>query len=274
MKSSAHNQRVRILPGQTKDTLKVQDIPMSVIQANPHQPRQHFDELSLAELAQSIERHGLLQPITVMRDPKNKGGYRVIAGERRFRAFQLLQREFIPAVISSGNPDELSLIENLQREDLNAIEEAQALAKLKDKYNYTHEELGLAIGKARSTITNLLKLNDLPRKIKQESLTSNLVNKSVLIELSKIPETKEQLRLWKELKTTGATVRQARAKKQGSEKKQSDLQRTLSNGKRFVSELERLSQNPEALPQESYEELLELFKRFIAVIDQEAERTS
>ena len=170
-----------------------------------------FDETSLHELASSISKHGLLQPITVKRDQKNKLGHVIVAGERRFRAFELLKRPTIPAVITSGNADEIALIENLQREDLNPIEEAQALQHLKDKYGYTQEELGQAMGKARPTITNLLKLNDLPKKIKQESLAKN-TSKSFLMELSRINDPKKQMALWNDAKARGVTIKEVRSR--------------------------------------------------------------
>jgi ParB family transcriptional regulator, chromosome partitioning protein len=263
--------RVRILPGQSKDSLRVIDIPLSACRRNPDQPRQTFAKGGLRELADSIERHGLLQPITVKRDPKNKQGFVVVAGERRFRAFELLGRETIPAVITSGNADEIALIENLQREDLHPIEEARALARLKDKYGYTQEEVGKAVGKDRTTITHLLKLNALPRKIKQESVTSHLVSKSLLIELSKVADSKKQLSLWKDIKERGVTVRQARAKKQDKEQRQmSETQRTLTSGKRFLADLERLASEEVVWDKEKYEELLMLYRRFMSFMDQQA----
>lgn len=263
--------RVRILPGQSKDSLRVIDMPLSSCLRNPDQPRQTFDKASLKELAGSIERHGLLQPITVKRDPKNKQGFVIVAGERRFRAFELLGKETIPAVVTSGNADEIALIENLQREDLHPIEEAQALARLKDKYGYTQEEVGKAVGKDRTTITHLLKLNTLPRKIKEESATSHSVSKSLLIELSKVKDAKKQLALWKDIKERGVTVKQARAKKQDTAQRQvSETRRTLTSGKRFMAELERLASEEVVWDKDKYEELLALFRRFMTLMDQQA----
>jgi ParB family transcriptional regulator, chromosome partitioning protein len=273
LNSKTTSARVRILPGETKHSLRVIDVPLSSCRRNPDQPRQTFDKAGIRELADSIERHGLLQPITVKRDPKNKQGFVVVAGERRFRAFELLGRETIPAVVTSGNADEIALIENLQREDLHPIEEAQALEKLKDKYGYTQEEVGKAVGKDRTTITHLLKLNDLPRKIKEESVTSHVVSKSLLIELSKVADPKKQLSLWKDIKERGVTVRQARAKKQDKEQRQvSESQRTLTSGKRFVADLERLASEEVVFDRDKYEELLMVYRRFMAFMDQQASK--
>lgn len=269
---STKTPRVRISPGQTKYSLRVVDLPLRDLRANPHQPRKAFDPMSLQELADSIAQHGLLQPITVKREPKDKNKFVVIAGERRFRAHALLERPAIPAVITTGNADEIALIENLQREDLTPLEEAEALERLQKKYSYTQEELAKAVGKARSTITNLLKLTSLPRKIKKECSTSNVATKSFLIELSKLPSKEAQLAFWDEAKERGVTVREARSRKQPAReaKLASDAQRTLSTGKRFLSELETLTGHDEALSVERYEELLELFQKFVSFVEREA----
>lgn len=268
---SSRLSRVRVNPGQTKDSLRVVDIPLSICRTNPQQPRKTFDPKSLQELATSIEQHGLLQPITVKRDPKSKEGFVLVAGERRFRAFELLKRESIPGVVTSGNADEIALIENLQREDLSPLEEAEALERLQKKYNYTQEELAKTIGKARPTITNLLKLTSLPKKIKKECSTSNIASKSFLIELSKLDDPKKQLAFWNEAKERGVTVREARAKKVASTgRSTSETQRTLSMGKRFVRDLERLAADEESFDLDRYEELLDIFKRFVKLVEQEA----
>ena len=191
-----------------------------------------------------------------------------MAGERRFRALELLGRESIPAVITSGLVDEIALIENLQREDLNPLEEAQALQKLKDKYGYTQEELGKAVGKARTTITNLLKLNTLPKKIRDECLTSNMASRSLLFELTRIDNPKKQLSLWKEAKERGVTIREARLRQQGKEQQlNSDSQRTIAMAKRLVTDLERLANNGATLDKNKYEDLLDVYKRFVATIE-------
>lgn len=264
--------RVRVGPGQTKYSLRVVDVPLQDLRANPYQPRKAFDPVGLQELADSIAQHGLLQPITVRRDPKDKEKYVVIAGERRFRAHALLERPLIPAVITTGNADEIALIENLQREDLMPLEEAEALERLQKRYGYTQEELAKAVGKARPTVTNLLKLTSLPRKIKRECSTSNVATKSFLIELSKLPSKEAQLAFWDEAKERGVTVREARIRKQPAReaKLASDARRTLTTGKRFLGELENLTGHEESLSVERYEELLELFRKFVSFVEREA----
>lgn len=267
--------RVRIDPSKDKYSLRVIDIPLSSCRANPNQPRKYFDEAALQDLAKSIESHGLIQPITVMRDKKNKNGFVVVAGERRFRAYQLLKRAMISAVVTSGNADEIALIENLQRENLNAIEEAAALQQLKKHHNYNNVELGQTIGKARSTISGILRINDLPKSIKDAVLTSDDVNKSVLLELAKIDDKKEQMKFWKAIKEKGMTVKEARKlKKKVEGKPLDDSMRILSTGKRFVSDMERIIQQGEgkALDQDKYDELLDLYERFTKMLTEVAEQ--
>ncbi len=271
-KPAAPTSRVRVDAG-AKDSVRVLAVPLAACRANPDQPRKTFNPSALKELADSIAEHGLLQPITVKRDPKNKQGFIIVAGERRFRAFELLGRETIPAIITSGKADEIALIENLQREALTPIEEAEALMRLKEKYSYTQEELAKSIGKARSTVTNLLKLNTLPKRIREEGSLSNIATRSFLIELARIDDPKKQLAMWLEAKERGVTVRQVRIKKQSAEaQKLSDSKRVVSAGKRFVSELERLADTETPLDKERYEELLEVFKNFVSFMDKKADR--
>ena len=136
-----------------------QAIPLHLIEAGPNQPRDAFDPDKLAELAQSIKMNGLIQPITVEKQPGGK--YRIIAGERRWRASQSAGLETIPALvrtIQQENSLELALIENIQREDLNPIEIAQAFHRLHAEHGLSHEQIADRTGKDRSTVTNLLRL--------------------------------------------------------------------------------------------------------------------
>ena len=227
------------------NTPKIKDIDIAQILPNPAQPRKTFDEQSLRELADSIDRHGLLQPVTVKRQEGGVDGYILVAGERRFRAHQLLGKaRILGIVLTSGNIDELAIIENLQREDLNPIEEAEALAKLMDHYQYTQEALGKVVGKAQATISNILNLNKLPAKIKREYSTSNnKVSKSLLMEIARHENSGEQLQMWEAVKLGNATVRAARqAKKEKIQIRviQPPIKQTLAAGKLFADRLERL----------------------------------
>ncbi len=140
-------------------------IRLSDIIADPDQPRRHFDETALAELADSIREHGVLQPIVVTVHSK---GYQIVAGERRYRAASIAHLEKIPAIIRTLTDQhrlELSLIENIQRRDLSPIETAASYAKLRDQFNLTLEEIGARVGnKSVSTISNTLRLLKLPKQ--------------------------------------------------------------------------------------------------------------
>ena len=227
------------------NTPKIKDIDITHIQPNPDQPRKTFDEQSLRELADSIQQHGLLQPITVIRKADDQDRYILVAGERRFRAHQLLGKsKVLGIVLTSGNIDELAIIENLQREDLNPIEEAEALAKLMDRYQYTQEALGKVVGKAQATVSNILNLNKLPGKIKQEYSTSNnKVSKSLLMEIARHENPSEQLKLWEAVKSGSTTVRAAReAKKEKIQVRviQPPIKQTVAAGELFAKRLENL----------------------------------
>ena len=151
-----------------EDSDKVVDIPLEEIKKNPYQPRTVFNEEKLNELKESIEKNGLLQPIVVKKAVK---GYYIIAGERRFRAFELLGKKTIPAIIKEMSDEEMmifAVLENLQREDLSSLEEAESYKNLMDKMDLTQEELAKKLGKSRPYIANSLRLLKLPAEIKTE----------------------------------------------------------------------------------------------------------
>lgn len=137
------------------------DVEAAHIRVNPYQPRKHFDEGKLAELARSVEQHGILQPLIVR---PSDGEYELVAGERRLRAAKLAGLERVPVVIRSLTDREMmeiALIENLQRQDLNPLEEAEAYRRLMDEFNYTQEQLAERVGKSRSAVANTLRLTAL-----------------------------------------------------------------------------------------------------------------
>jgi len=143
-------------------------VPVAEITTNPHQPRKQFNEDSLQELAASIKEKGVLQPLLVCRIDN---GYELIAGERRLRAAMKAGLDTVPVVIKNveeREKQEIALIENIQREDLNAVEEAQAYQSLIEQFNYTQEEAAKKVGKSRSAVTNALRLLKLDAAIKQD----------------------------------------------------------------------------------------------------------
>lgn len=152
---------------QDEQVSELRNIKLSEISADPDQPRRHFDEAALEEMAMSVREHGVLQPIVVT--PRN-GGYQIVAGERRFRAAKLAGLDKIPGLVrtlSNQHKLELSLIENIQRRDLNVLETATAYLKLRDQFNLTLDEIGQRVGgKSISTISNTLRLLRLPDSVK------------------------------------------------------------------------------------------------------------
>jgi ParB family chromosome partitioning protein len=145
---------------------EIKHIPVEAVEPNPYQPRRHFDEEGLAELAASIKEKGVLQPITVR---EKNGTFELVAGERRWRAAQIAGLSEIPAVVrelADREVMEIALIENLQREDLNPIEEAEAYAVLMEEFSLTQEEVAQAVGKGRPTVANRLRLLRLPDVVK------------------------------------------------------------------------------------------------------------
>ncbi|MBR9983224.1 MAG: ParB/RepB/Spo0J family partition protein [Wolbachia endosymbiont of Homalodisca vitripennis] len=143
-------------------------LPISLLHPSKFQPRKYFDEESLKELAGSIEKNGIIQPIVVRKDPNNDG-YEIVAGERRWRASKVINLDSVPVIIKDLNDKEcleVSIIENIQRQDINPIEEGEAYSRLIDEFSYTHEELALILGKSRSHITNMIRMLSLPDGVK------------------------------------------------------------------------------------------------------------
>lgn len=199
--------------GASADLPRIIELDLDKIRPNPNQPRKMFDEVSLRELADSIEATGLLQPILVKPLDGLAGIYEIVAGERRYRAHGLLGRATIAAVIASGNTDEIAIVENVQREDLKPMELAESLDRLMFTHGYTQDVVARVIGKARTTVTELLSLNKLPESIKAECRTSDIATKSFLIQLAKLEAT-SQLAAWENFKASGST--QLTAKKTSS----------------------------------------------------------
>ena len=157
-----------ITTNKRSQTYEVVDIEISKISANPRQPRTNFDKASLNELKDSILKHGLMNPVTVKATPTEE--YELVAGERRLRAFQLAGISYIPAIITSiaSNAEQLekALIENIQREDLDPIDIANSYQQLIEEFEYTQEQLAERVGKARSSVTNILRILRLPDSVK------------------------------------------------------------------------------------------------------------
>lgn len=190
---------------------KVVQIPIGDIQINPYQPRRAFDEAEMQELVDSIDEHGILQPLVVRRVAPNR--YELIAGERRLRAAKQLKWEKVPCVVKvevAGQEKTLvyALIENLQREDLNPLEEALAYERLNKEFGMTHEEIGEAMGSSRVRITNAMRVLQLPAEI-QRGLAEGKITEGHAKAILMIPDPEKQIRFYQHLVEEGLTVRKA-----------------------------------------------------------------
>ncbi len=183
-------------------------IALSDIQINPKQPRRDFDENALNELAASIKLHDIIQPLTVSKLPGGK--YQLIAGERRFRASKIAGLTDVPAYIRQANDQqllELALLENLQREDLNAVEIALSYKRMMDELSYTQEQVAERMGKERSTVTNYIRLLKLPPDI-QLAVRNGSLSMGHARALVNIDTVDKQLFVYKEITSKGLSVRQ------------------------------------------------------------------
>ena len=185
----------------------VVEIKLNELRTNPYQPRRNFDPEKLQELADSIKEFGVLEPIIVTKSIK---GYEIVAGERRFKACKLAGLETIPAIIKDFSDEEMmqiAVLENIQREDLTAIEEAEAYAGLIKTLGISQEELAKRIGKSRSYITNMIGLLKLPQSVKNDVLNGNISMGHARV-LSKLEDTEKVLDLVTKIKNERLSVRE------------------------------------------------------------------
>ncbi|MBS1608564.1 MAG: ParB/RepB/Spo0J family partition protein [Bacteroidetes bacterium] len=194
-----------------ENTTSTSRILLEEIEANPKQPRHDFDEQGLKELASSIKLHDIIQPVTVSKLPSGK--YRLIAGERRWRAAKIAGLKDIPAYIRHADDQqllELALLENLQREDLNAMEVSLSYKRMMDELDYTQEQVAERMGKDRTTVTNYIRLLKLPPDI-QVSVRNGDLSMGHARALINVDTVDKQLYIYKEIKQKGLSVRQTEA---------------------------------------------------------------
>src|SRR5215470_813191 len=266
----AQKLRRDIFFGTSPDLPRIIEVDVAKLRPHPEQPRTAFPAASLEELASSIAQHGLIQPIAVARDPEHADGFIVMAGERRYRAFQRLGKETIPAIITTGDAAEIALIENIQREDLHPLDEARGLAHLMHKHGYTQDEVSKVVGKARRTVGELLGLMVLPQRIQEEWRTSAIA-KSTLIEIARAGSEAAQLALWERVKHQGITVRAARATKRGAGAPGTPRPLAvpaLAAGRDFVRRLKQIAADGEAPEAELLEALCTLRDEISALVEQ------
>lgn len=197
---------------ESRPPVHVQDLSVDLIDPNPHQPRVHFDHGELEELVGSIKEHGVIQPLLVTATPT--GRYELIAGERRLRASQIAGFERVPAIVRTATEQqkmELALIENVQRSDLNPIEEARAYLCLQDEFGMTQDEVGRRAGKSRPQVANTIRLLQLPEVI-QHALVEKRISASNARTLLSLPTEEERLSMFKAMLEGNFTVRQTEAR--------------------------------------------------------------
>ena len=209
---------------------EIVNVRLDELRSNPYQPRKVFDEEALKELSDSIKEHGVFQPIIVKKSIK---GYEIIAGERRVKASRLAGLTEIPAIIRDFNDQEMmeiALLENLQRENLNAIEEATAYKKLQETLAVTQEELAKRLGKSRSHITNMIGILSLPQNI-QDEISKNNVSMGHARVLSKLSDESQQQTLLDKIINEGISVRELENLTQSPEVKKVNPQvkKTIQN---------------------------------------------
>ena len=200
-----------LIPGDDKAALEIKKyrtVPLDQIGPNPMQPRRDFDEGSLRELADSLKINGIMQPLVVR---SNGGGYTIIAGERRFRAARLAGFSEVPVMLAGDVTDvrmlEMALVENVQREDLNPMELAEAYRRLVDECGLTQNDLAVKVGKSRSAVANALRLNTLPDAIKGMLRAGKLTEGHARAILA-MDSTEQMLRLAEQIVSDSMTVRQ------------------------------------------------------------------
>ena len=195
-------------PDVIEKTTSVNRIPLEQIEINPKQPRKDFDEVALSELAASLKLHDIIQPLTVSKMANGK--YRLIAGERRFRAAKIAGLKDVPVYVRQANDAELlelALLENLQRENLNAIEIALSYKRLMDELDYTQEQVAERMGKERSTVTNYIRLLKLPPDI-QVAVRTGIITMGHARAIVNVDMVDKQLFIFAEIKNKNLSVRQ------------------------------------------------------------------
>jgi ParB family transcriptional regulator, chromosome partitioning protein len=251
--------------GRSTDFIKTREIDISDIAPNPHQPRKSMSEERLNELTNSIHTLGLINPITVMEAPEGGGQrYVLLAGQRRLEAFRRLGKSKITAVVKSRNQGiEIAIAENVERENLNPIDEAEAYQRAMEEKNFTQEELAARLGKSRQSVQDILSLNKLPEHMREAARRSDRLTKSALVELIRTRDDLERDKLWALYQSGNVSVRAAKKQKEGGEVKttQTPGRKAIFLARSLVNRLEEME--PTYLEQnaEERDELLALSRK-------------
>ena len=216
-------------------------LPVTTIQPNPHQPRQRFDPSKIRSLAESIKSDGLMQPIVVRPAPGESGRYELIAGERRWRAAQEAGLEQVPALVREIDEEkaaELALIENLQREDLNAIEKAEAFQHLGDQFGLTHTQIAERVGLERSSVSNLLRLLDLSNFVR-DLVRENVLSMGQARAIAGLADAVQQKALAERAVREGLSVRQVEQEARRLQQPAASRTSSASSSSPVLSDLEK-----------------------------------
>ena len=189
---------------------KLYHIAIANLQPDPDQPRKYFDEQALNELKASIEKHGVLEPVLIRKGAN--GDCLLVSGERRYQAAKAAGWQTVPAVFTDGDPREISIVENLLRENLTAIEEAEAIERLKTLHNYELNDLSLTLGKSVPTLSEILSLNRLPDEIKNDCRNDPKAARGILVEIARMKSPASMTTLYWKYKESGLTRGEIRKK--------------------------------------------------------------
>ena len=218
---------------ETTNKEEIIEVNISELRPNPYQPRKVFNKEALEDLSLSIKEHGVFQPIIIKKSIK---GYEIIAGERRVRASKLAGLDKVPAIIRNLNDEqmmEIALLENLQRENLSAIEEAKAYKSMIDNLHITQEQLSIKVGKSRSHVTNILGLLRLPNEV-QEMVVSKKISMGHARVLSKLESDEKIIEMAREIVDKKIPVRNVEEKSQETEKKVKSIRRRIPSRSEFT----------------------------------------
>ena len=223
----------------TSGSSSISEVPIGQIKANPNQPRREFDAEALEELTESIRQIGIIQPITLRK--MEDGSYQIIAGERRWRACQMAGLDSIPAYVRTADDEkmmQMALVENIQREDLNAIEIALAYQNLLEQYDLTQDALSEKVGKKRATIANYLRLLKLPAQV-QMAIQKREMDQGLARALLGLQQPSMQVKLFSEIQQKGYSVRQVE-----------EMVKAINAGETVTSGGKRFKDRKKGLPEE------------------------
>lgn len=237
-------------------------IPIERLEPNPQQPRRFIDPEALEELTASVKQRGVLQPIIVKR---NGASYLIMAGERRYRAAKAAGLTVVPAIVRDDDPNEIALIENLQREDLTALEEAEGLGAMVARYGYTHQVLAQLLHKSRPYVSNTLVLTRLPAEVKAELHRYPGISREILMTIARQDSEAAMLKLWRRVKLANLSVHKFR-ESQRPESALSHVREIMAAARRVNRKLRNF--DAEHLEEEERQKLARVLRRTRKRVDQ------